>query len=163
MRHITIPGRPSLELEHLVCDLNGTLALDGALCDGVAERLAELSTWLSLHILTAGTHSGLEQAMEQLTAACATIGAPAPRWQRVETGADKAQHVTRLGADRVVAIGNGANDEQMFRAATLSIAVLGHEGASMQTLLTAHVAVASPLDALDLLLHPARLAATLRP
>lgn len=36
MIEIAIPGFGLIQLEHLVCDYNGTLALDGALIDGVA-------------------------------------------------------------------------------------------------------------------------------
>lgn len=35
MIEINIPGRAAYQLEHLVCDVNGTLALDGVLLDGV--------------------------------------------------------------------------------------------------------------------------------
>lgn len=163
MLHIAVPGRDPFELEHLVSDLNGTLALDGALLDGVTERLARLSGSLALHILTAGTHGGLERAQEQLAATCSAAGVPPPRWERVATGADKQRYVMALGAQRVVALGNGANDEPVLRAVALSIGVLGGEGASARALLAAHVIAASPQDALDLLLRPARLVATLRP
>lgn len=163
MIHIVIPGRASLTLRHLVSDLNGTLALDGALLEGVAERLAQLGGSLAVHILTAGTHSGLERAQAGLAQAFGVAGAPAPRWERVATGADKLRYVVALGAAEVVALGNGANDEPMLRAAGLSIAVLGGEGAYRDTLAAAEVATRSPLDALDLLLHPQRLVATLRP
>jgi len=39
---IDIPGKGLLRLEHAVFDVNGTLALDGELLPGVAERLAAL-------------------------------------------------------------------------------------------------------------------------
>jgi len=32
---LEIPGRPKLTLEHLVLDVNGTIALDGQLVSGV--------------------------------------------------------------------------------------------------------------------------------
>jgi soluble P-type ATPase len=50
----------------------------------------------------------------------------------------------------------------MIEAAALGIAVVQAEGAAVETLLAADVAVASVLDALDLLAAPLRLAATLR-
>lgn len=163
MIHIVIPGRADLTLRHLVSDLNGTLALDGALLEGVAARLAQVGGSLAVHILTAGTHGGLERAQAELAQAFGAAGAPAPRWERVATGADKLRYVVGLGAAEVAALGNGANDEPMLRAAGLSIAVLGGEGASSDALAAAEVVTRSPLDALDLLLHPQRLVATLRP
>ena len=42
MLTISIPGFRVLELEHLVCDYNGTLACDGHLLDGVKERLTSV-------------------------------------------------------------------------------------------------------------------------
>jgi len=62
----------------------------------------------------------------------------------------------------VVAIGNGANDAAMLQEAALGIAVLGPEGLAAEALLAADVVVASIEDALDLLLRPHRLVATLR-
>ena len=43
MLHFDIPGSAPLELEHLVLDYNGTLALDGILLPGVDRVLQELS------------------------------------------------------------------------------------------------------------------------
>jgi len=50
----------------------------------------------------------------------------------------------------------------MLQAAGLSIAILGPEGLAFDALKNADVVVASILDALDLLLRPDRLRATLR-
>jgi len=67
-----------------------------------------------------------------------------------------------LGAERVVAIGNGANDVAMLHAAALSICVMCSEGASVEALLASQVVVTNPIDALDAVLRPSRLKATLR-
>ena len=163
MLSIEIPGREDLQLDHLVCDFNGTLALDGQVMPGVEEQIAALAASLSIHILTAGTHGNLDEAQARMLAACAAHDRPDPQWRLIATGANKEAYVTVLGARRVVAIGNGANDERMLRVAGLSIAVLGGEGCNVQTLLAAEVVAASPTEALDLLLHSARLVATLRP
>ncbi len=74
----------------------------------------------------------------------------------------KLEYVRALDANRVVAIGNGRNDRAMIEAAALGIAVIQVEGAAVETLLAADIAVSSVLDALDLLASPLRLAATLR-
>ena len=39
MIEIAIPGRPAMRLATALVDFNGTLALDGVLIDGVADRL----------------------------------------------------------------------------------------------------------------------------
>jgi soluble P-type ATPase len=160
---IEIPDRSPLELDHLVCDFNGTLALDGWLLAGVDEQLATLARSLTVSVLTAGTHGNLDDARQRLTQTCVAAGVPAPTWQIVRTGADKRVYLDGFGPERVVAVGNGANDEAMFRAAALGIAVLGGEGLYVGTLVAAAVVAGSPTEALDLLLHPARLVATLRP
>jgi soluble P-type ATPase len=67
-----------------------------------------------------------------------------------------------LGAEHVVAVGNGRNDVAMFEAAALGIAVLGPEGAAGVLLQVADVVVPDVYVALELLLHPRRLKATLR-
>ena len=74
----------------------------------------------------------------------------------------KRAYVARLGADRVVAIGNGRNDRMMLAAASLGIAVVQGEGAAAETLASADVVAPGIVDALDLLLFPKRLVATLR-
>jgi soluble P-type ATPase len=50
----------------------------------------------------------------------------------------------------------------MFAASALAIVVVGQEGACVKSLLAADIVVTSPLDAMDLLLRPKRLVATLR-
>ena len=84
---------------------------------------------------------------------------------RVKAGQEqeqKAALINQLGSEHVVAIGNGANDTDMLKAAAIGIAVLGPEGLCAETLLAADVVVTSITDALDLLLVPKRLIATLR-
>jgi soluble P-type ATPase len=59
-------------------------------------------------------------------------------------------------------MGNGANDRLMLAAALLGICVLGTEGAATPSLVASDIVVRNAADGLDLLLHPGRLAATLR-
>lgn len=70
--------------------------------------------------------------------------------------------VTQLGLTQTVVIGNGANDVLALAAAALGIAVLGPAGLATPALLAADVMTARIDDALDLLLNPKRLIATLR-
>ena len=55
MIRLDIPGWGILRLEHLVLDLNGTIALDGEVLAGVPERLPALSESLNIHLVTADT------------------------------------------------------------------------------------------------------------
>jgi P-type E1-E2 ATPase len=155
MLEVDVPGLASFRLEHLVLDVNGTLALDGKLLAGIAERLENLKSTLAIHLLSADTHGGL-------AAIGAELGVPAVRLQPGGEVEQKASYVRELGAASVMAIGNGANDLGLLREAAVSIAVLGPEGLAASLLARADLLVASPTDALDLLLHPKRLVASLR-
>ncbi|RJX35532.1 MAG: ATPase P [Desulfarculus sp.] len=151
---LEVPGWRRLALEHLVLDLNGTLARDGGLLPGVAEAVARLSGRLACHLVTAdtfGTAAGL-------------LG-PEVELALIRPGDEAGQKlaiVRELGAESVAALGNGANDALMLGAAALGIAVLGPEGASPEALTAADVVVSGPREGLELLLHPDRLRATLR-
>ncbi len=155
MIRLDIPGRGVLDLQHLVLDLNGTIALDGQVLPGVASRLGALSQQLTIHVLSADTHGHAAETAQALGVSLAVVA-------RGRENEQKRQFVEALGSQSVVAVGNGANDQQMLQAAELGLAVLGREGLSVAALTSADVLVASIEDALDLLLKPQRLIATLR-
>jgi hypothetical protein len=56
MVRLDIPGNDTILIEHVVLDFNGTLALDGILIPGVAERLVELSRLVTIPVITADTN-----------------------------------------------------------------------------------------------------------
>lgn len=153
MRKYIVPGAATIEIDHLVLDLNGTLSDRGKLIDGVAERLELLARDLGLHLLTADTLGTAERLAGSLPVAMV----------RIERGAAKAEVVRTLGSDCTIAIGNGRNDEAMLREAALGIAVVGPEGAATSALRAADLVCHSILDALDLVLDAQALASTLRP
>ncbi|WP_035606500.1 HAD family hydrolase [Haloferula sp. BvORR071] len=155
MLEIDIPGFDQLRLEHLVMDYNGTLALDGSLELGVLEKLRCLAGELSLHVVTADSH---QQAASQLANAPVKLRIISAEAQ-AET---KLEYIRELGLDRVVAIGNGRNDRLMLEAAALGIVVVQKEGAAFGAIQRADLVAPNILDALDLLIHPRRLLATLR-
>ncbi len=155
MLEIDIPSGPLLRLEHLVCDLNGTLACDGLLLPGVAERLGLLAAKLSVSILTADTN-------QTAGALAAALGVQVERLEPGRGDVQKLAFVRRLGSERCVAIGNGRNDALMLGEAALSLVVIGKEGAAREALEVGDVVCYEPAEALDLLLHPNRLVATLR-
>ncbi len=152
MIQIDIPQRGLLELHHAVFDINGTLAVDGKPLPHVAASLTSLAAFLSIHLLTAGTHGNLKELEE-------TFGFPL---QIISNGEEKTQYVQQLGADKVVAFGNGMNDAGMLSQAALGVAVLAAEGVAIGTLKAADVLVSGPIDAIELILNPKRLVATLR-
>lgn len=155
MIELTIPGRGLMRLEHLVSDVNGTLAFDGQLIDGVADGLLAIADRLTVHLLTADT-LGRQKSID------AQLGLTAVRVPPGGEAETKAAYVRNLGADRVVAIGQGANDARMLREAGLGIAVLSAEGLASAALSAADLLVPDILTGLDLLRHPMRLVASLR-
>lgn len=64
MIKIEIPDYKTLELEYLVLDYNGTIALDGRMRDEVKERLLKLAKDLQIHVLTADTHGTAKKMCE---------------------------------------------------------------------------------------------------
>ncbi len=155
MIDIDVPGFRHLVLEHLVIDYNGTLAVDGTLLPHVVDRLRELRARLLVHVVTADTYGTV--ANQRGLACFDLVVVPA-----CEQAKAKVDFVRGLGAQSVMAIGNGRNDCQMLSAAALGIATVQREGAAVEALLFADVVVTDVGDALDLILKPRRLVATLR-
>ena len=56
------------------------------------------------------------------------LGLKAIRMQPGDEAQQKAAYVQRLGAETVMAIGQGANDAEMLRAAAIGVAILSDEG-----------------------------------
>jgi len=82
--------------------------------------------------------------------------------RRRNESSQKAALVEELGAERVVAMGNGANDVAMLQRAALGIAMLGGERLATACFNAADLVAPDIVTALDLLLFPRRLIATLR-
>jgi P-type E1-E2 ATPase len=155
MIELNIPGKGILQLEHLVSDVNGTLALDGQLPEGLSRLVRNLRDRLTIHLLTADTH-GKQSIIDQ------QLGLQAVRIQPGDEARQKAEYVRRLGAERVVAMGQGANDALMLREAALGICILSREGVALETLQAADLLVPDIFAALELLDKPLRIVASLR-
>jgi len=153
---VQVPGSDeTLQIGQLVLDFNGTLALDGKIKPGVRELLSELSGRLSIHILTAGTFGRVDSEIEGIPCTLKTLAGEGQKEQ-------KARYVEGLGAENTACIGNGRNDSAMLKTARLGIVVVQEEGAAPESLLAADIVCTDILAALQLLLHPLRLTATLR-
>jgi len=155
MLHYTIPGFGELNLEHLVMDYNGTLAVDGSLLPGVDELLVQLSKQLTLHVITADTFGVVKSEMSDLPVMVKVL--PLDDQDKA-----KQDYVRQLGAEKSVALGNGRNDRLMLETAALGVALVLGEGASIKSVLAADIVCVSIIDALMLLTNPKRLTATLR-
>ena len=155
MIEINIPGRERLQLEHVVFDVNGTLAVDGHLLEGVTRALIILRDRLTIHLLTADTH-GRQAIIDQ------QLGLRSIRLQPGNEAEQKAAYVRNLGADHVVAVGQGANDAGMLKEAALGICVLSKEATAVETLLAADLVTPDIFAVLELLDKPLRIVASLR-
>lgn len=154
MISIEIPGRDTINVEHLVLDYNGTIAEDGKLIDGVEERMRALKDLVEIHVLTADTYGTVR-------AQCDHIGIKVETFPRAGAAECKLEIVQALG-ENVMCVGNGYNDVLMFDAAGLSVAVIEREGTYAGLIAHANIVTKSILDAFDLLLYKDRMRATLR-
>jgi soluble P-type ATPase len=155
MIEVEVPGFTTYRFRHLVLDVNGTIAKDGQLLEGVKELFAELRPKLDIHLVTADTH-GNQEILDK------SLGLTATRIPSRNQVKAKHDYIARLGADAVVAVGNGANDAAMLEHAALGIVIIGPEGSAVESLLKAKIAVSDIRSALELLVYPKRLMATLR-
>lgn len=155
MIDIKIPGSATLRISHLVLDYNGTLARDGQLLAGVADKIEALASYLQVHVITADTHGTVRKKLTGLPCSLHIIGPG-------EQDEQKDAYVRSLGAEQTVTIGNGRNDSLMLKTAILGVALVQSEGASMAAILQADIICNDIRDAFDLLLKPDRLKATLR-
>jgi P-type E1-E2 ATPase len=155
MIELDVPGRGVYKLERLVMDVNGTLAIDGLLIEGVAKRIAALRDRLTIHLLTADTH-GRQAVIDRQLGLAATI------LKGGNEAEQKAEYVRNLGSETVVAIGQGANDALMLQAARIGICVMSREGVAKETLFASDLFAPDILAAFELLEKPLRLVASLR-
>ncbi len=155
MIELNIPGHESLRLQHLVTDVNGTLAVDGRLINGVAQQIDLLKDRLTLHLLTADTHGRQTEIDKQLNLTAVRI-------RPGEEAGQKADYVHQLGAETVIALGQGANDARMLKEAALGICVMSREGLATEALFCADLLMPDVASALELLNNPLRIVASLR-
>ena len=155
MIELTIPGRGKLQIKHLVTDVNGTIATDGQLLEGVLHQISDLRKILEIHMLTADTH-GKQESIDRL------LNLNAIRIQKGNEAQQKADYVRKLGKETVIAIGQGANDAAMLKEAAIGIAVISVEGLAIESLYAADLLMPDIHTALDLLTNPVRIIASLR-
>ena len=155
MIEITIPGKRNYTIENLILDLNGTIALDGTIIKGVTKKLALLSQKLDVIVVTADTNKNAERLLRDLPVTVYTI-------EEAEENNQKLGVVLQKGKNNTISIGNGCNDVSMLRESAIGICTVGREGASAEAMIASDLVIPTINDALDLLLKPHRLKATLR-
>jgi len=152
---IDIPGWGNIDIENIVLDLNGTLAMDGKIPLEVKEKINILSQQVKIHILTADTQGTATEEVRDIRVELIRISEEKSKEAKFE-------FLKKLNLENTVVIGNGNNDQLILKEAALGIVVLGDEGMSISAMKNADVVVKDVSDALDLFLKPKRLIAILR-
>jgi soluble P-type ATPase len=155
---IDIPGFGKRQLRIAISDYTGTHSFRGVIEPDVKRRLRQLVTLVELYIVTADSFGTAESELSGIT-----------KPYKLRTGShdiEKAAYVSQFDLQHVVAFGNGNNDRLMLKAVKggggLAIAVDNGEGCAMDAMRNADLFVVGAANAIDLLLEPLRLKATLR-
>jgi len=152
---IEIPNFNTLDITHIVCDYNGTIAKDGVLLPNIKSLFTQLEAHYTIHVITADTFGSVKKQLEDTSVTIKVLSSD-------DHTQEKSDYVRSLGASHCVAIGNGNNDKAMLTVAELGIAVIGAEGCAKDVMLSADILFSSIHEALEILLHEKRLVATLR-
>ena len=114
-----------------------------------------MSQELDIFLVTADMNKNAERLVKDL---------PVKLYKIKEAKEDdqKLRVVLKKGKNNTVSIGNGCNDVSMLKESAIGICMVGGEGASAEAMMASDLVVVTINDALDLLLKPHRLGATLR-
>jgi soluble P-type ATPase len=152
---IEIPNFNTLDIRHIVCDYNGTIAKDGIVLPNIKTRFKQLEESYTIHVITADTFGSVKKQLEDTSVTVKVL-------ESDDHTQEKSDYVRSLGASHCVAIGNGNNDKAMLTVAELGIAVMGTEGCAKDALLSADILFGNIEEALEILMHEKRIVATLR-
>lgn len=146
-------GVGEIEINTVILDLNGTLAVNGSLVAGVGERITTLKKLgFTLYLIT-GDQRGT--AAQQAAELGITL-------MFAKNTAEKAECSRQLPFENTVAIGNARIDIGTFNNAKIRIATLQKEGIHASIIEHVDLIVPSIIDALDLLINPDAFNATMR-
>lgn len=155
MIELNIPCYKKINVDNIVFDYNGTLAVDGRLIDGIKEKLVEISKLVKPYIITADTFGTVKKNFEDIDVEIKIISK--------ENGSiDKLNFIKQLGANITIAVGNGNNDELMLRESVIGVSILGKEGLSTKALLASDMVINDIEDIFDMIISEKRMIATLR-
>ena len=152
---IEIPGRDTLEIQHIIFDYNGTIALDGKVIEGVAEKISTLSGLIDFHVITADTYGTAEKELEGVP--CQVINLSKSTEFKTKT-----DYLAFLGKEHCLSVGNGFNDKALLKESILGVALIQDEGVCTETLMSSDIVCKSIMDVFSFIEKPNRLKATLR-
>ncbi len=148
------PGSEPLQIESLLIDFEGTLAIDRRVHPKTKDKLNLLSKRLKICVLSKEPKEIVETALRKVEAELVCV-------KEGESSKEKMVCLERLGPERTVAIGQGMDDVEMIERSAFGICVLGKEGTAAKAIEKADLVVTNIVDALDFLLKPLRQRATL--
>ncbi len=143
------------EIEHVILDFNGTLAIDGKIIPETLPLIKALTERVNIHVITADTFKMAAEELKNVPVKLTIL----------KSGQEKQQklfYMENLGRDKCIAIGNGSNDAMILSRAAIGIAVIQAEGTSMEAIQSANIVCQHIVHALELCLNPKRIVATLR-
>ena len=145
MLNFLIPGHDNVKIENILIDFNGTLAVDGILHEGIADKLAELSKIVNITVVSADTNCTIKEQLKN-------VPIEVRAFDGKNVSEEKKNILRQLNPVRTAVIGNGFNDHKMMREARVAISLFSFTD----------ICVSSIHDALDLFLKPNRIIATMR-
>lgn len=153
--NIDIPSYRNFEIENVVFDYNGTIAVDGKLIEGVKEKLIEADKIVNVYIVTADTYGTVAKNFKNLNVKVKII-------TKENGSVDKLELVKELGADKTIAVGNGNIDELMLKESAIGICILGEEGLSTRAILASDIVLKDIHYFFPMLTNTKRVVADLR-
>lgn len=153
---ISIAGFGEFDINYLIFDLNGTLAIDGEIPSLVQEEIKTLKKDFEIVIVSRDIHGNVSELAKSLGVQHRRISGESSASEQ------KANIVKQIGGQKVISIGNGNSDRGMFAESAISIAVAGPEGASFNCIKEADIVVKDIYDALECIKKPIRIIATLQ-
>jgi soluble P-type ATPase len=147
------PGVGQIELNTIILDLNGTLAINGQIVAGAEQRIVQLREKGYKIILFTGDQRGNAAQLAE------KIGIEV---KKASNSDEKEKLTLELEVDKTVAIGNARIDIGTFKHTKLRIATLQAEGIHTGILEYVDIIIPSINDALDLLINENSFNATMR-
>jgi soluble P-type ATPase len=148
------PGLNPLEIEFVLIDFEGTLAIDRRVHPKAKDKINLLSKRTKIYILTKEKKELIEERLRKVKAEIIYLA-------EGDSSQRKLDLLRQLGPTGCVAIGNGLDDAAMIQEAGIGICVIGKEGSSGEAVKNAALVFTDILDALDFLLKPLRQNTTL--
>ena len=152
---IEIPNYGEFTINNLAFDFNGTLATGGEVPEKIIKKLDSLTANFKVYILTADTFGTVREMVQELDIEIAII-------EKGNGTNFKRDFIQKIGKKETIAIGNGNNDRLMIKEAAIGIALIGNEGAAIDTILNSDLVINNIFDVFTLLEEPERLIASLR-